>query len=119
MIECRDFPYVIESNDSVDAFFYCDPPYVGWEKQYQGAFNESRHRELARALSGIKGRAMVTYYPHPLIKELYDGWHKTTLESVKTGRTGAGVKERSFEIVLTNYEPVIQESLFGALEVTP
>lgn len=116
MIECSDFAYILDAYDTDLTLFYLDPPYVGNEKQYQGGFDEIRHRELARTLQSIKGYAMVSYYPHPLVDELYPGWYRTTLDSVKTGRAGAGEKERSLELVLTNYEPAWQTTMFAEVD---
>jgi len=109
-IECRDFREVIEVYDGHDAMFYIDPPYVGREKRYVGNFTEQDHRDLANMLHNIKGRALVSYYEHPLILELYDGWGQETLGGYVQS-VGGSEPRPARELVLTNYGAVQQSLL--------
>nr|WP_236588122.1 DNA adenine methylase [Tumebacillus amylolyticus] len=73
-IHNRDYKDVIRLRDSEDTVFYIDPPYNGRERRYKGGFRRRDHIELAEILRQIKGKAMVSYYPHPLVDELYKNW---------------------------------------------
>ncbi len=112
MIECRDFREVLRVYDSPQTLFYADPPYVGQEHNYKGGFSADDHRELAAMLANIRGRAMVSYYPHPFVDQLYAGWQRSTLGSYRFGRPGCDVKEQATELVLANYQLLTQPDLF-------
>jgi DNA adenine methylase len=72
-IECDDALKVINRFDESFAFFFIDPPYVGANMgHYSGMFNEQNLSELLELLSKIKGKFMLTMYPHDLIKSFAD-----------------------------------------------
>ena len=61
--------------DAKGVVIYCDPPYVDKGKQYVHDFTEHDHRHLAAKLRRFRHtRVIVSYYDHPLVRELYDGW---------------------------------------------
>ena len=104
-IEKKDFRTIINRYDHTNTLFYVDPPYIGREKQYAGGFNEQDHRDLAQLLNGIKGKAIVSYYPDPLVTELYGGWHVKEIESkVYSKKVQPGEnKPDATELLLFNY----------------
>jgi DNA adenine methylase len=58
-----DYIDVIKNHDSVNSFFYIDPPYYGREDYYYNHnFKKESHEELANILSKIKGRFALSYY---------------------------------------------------------
>jgi DNA adenine methylase len=77
-IENRPAIEVIRLYDSRATLFYCDPPYVhasrGDAKAYRFEMSDAQHRELARVLHGIKGKAAVSGYRCDLTDELFPGW---------------------------------------------
>jgi DNA adenine methylase len=79
-IENRPALEVIRLYDGRGTLFYCDPPYVhatrGDPKAYRFEMSDGEHRELARLLHVIKGKAAVSGYRCPLMDELYDGWRR-------------------------------------------
>lgn len=85
VIENKDFRDIIEMYDSPSTFFFCDPPYVSKERLYKGGFSRADHIDLAKRLSKIKGKAMVTYYADPLIFELYAGWRLEMIDAAVGG----------------------------------
>lgn len=88
MIDNRDFRDVIRVYDSPTTLFYVDPPYIGREKYY-ALTNDDRenpeqlHRDLAEMMNRIQGKAIISYYEHPLLNELYPGWHKETFKATR------------------------------------
>ena len=71
-IECLPWQRVFDLYDAPGTVFFCDPPYAdGDQSIYQHAFSEEDHRALRERLRALKGRWIVTYGDHPLIRELY------------------------------------------------
>lgn len=107
LIENDDFRAVVKRYDTPSTLFYCDPPYVGSEGVYrEGNFGEEDHRDLARMLNAIKGFAAVSYFPCPLIDELYpaDRWRRIKKRRFNSlGAVGAK-KQQCTELLLLNYE---------------
>jgi len=117
-IENRDYKQVIANYDSPDTFFYLDPPYLllseALAKAYYGSvFNIENHKELASVLSGIQGKAIVSYYPHKLLDELYAKWERIEIDVPKrsSGCEGDVEKPRATELLLFNYKPTMQLKL--------
>ena len=69
---------IIERYDTDQTVFYADPPYVhatrGDAAAYGYEMTDEDHRELARTLGRIRGRAVVSGYANPLYEDLYEGW---------------------------------------------
>lgn len=110
-ITCDDFAVCIDRLDFPDAFFYCDPPYPGESRSgshdYRFDFTDEDHRRLAERLHRIKGRAMVSGYDCPLMRELYGDWRMvrfpTRRNNLSTNKIfGRGTLTQ--ECVWCNYE---------------
>ena len=84
--------------DDEKAFIYCDPPYY----QTKGYKHDINHEDLKRQLDGCKGKWMVSYNDHPYIRELYQDYHITTLETAYTIK-GNHKRQTKTEIIITNY----------------
>lgn len=102
----NDFRNVIIENDSPDTLFFIDAPYVERERYYKGGFSMEDHVELAQMLYFIQGKAIVTYYDHPLINELYSGWNRIEVETfVGSSTMKEGMHRRKEkELILMNYD---------------
>ena len=112
-ILCRDFQEVIDFYDTEDTLFFLDPPYVGYENIYAGGFQPEDHLRLRRRLEKIKGKAMVCYYPDPLIDELYSDWHRieySTASQIEVRGDGDKCPIRT-ELILMNYKPQVEEQM--------
>jgi len=93
-IDCRDALEVIRYWDSPDTLFYVDPPYVNETRKslnvYTHEMTAEQHKELVRLLLGIKGKAVVSGYEHPLYSPFGQaGWkvHKFHTACHVVGRT--------------------------------
>jgi len=107
-IECLDFEKILEKYDSENTFFYLDPPYVDAEHYYKNGFRIEAHKRLAAALKKIKGKFLLSYYPHPVLDELYSGFKKVSKEVVKhsygsTKFSKRRKKPRAVEMLIRNY----------------
>ncbi|MGV2886018.1 DNA adenine methylase [Paenibacillus taichungensis] len=115
VLENKDFREIIEIYDSPKTFFFCDPPYRSKEHLYKGGFSLNDHIDLAKLLSGIKGKAMVTYYADPLILELYEGWRLETVDAAVGGVTKSELGQTrnwKTEHIFMNYQEERQMTLW-------
>lgn len=104
IIECLDFEEVIRRYDRPTTFFYVDPPYVD-TAGYDGLdFNERDHIRLARTVESIRGRALINYYDHPLIRELYQGWRLVSFDAPVHLGLAHGSRRRAQLLCLMNYD---------------
>lgn len=103
-IEQDDALKVLSRFDTPTAFHFVDPPYVGSDMgHYTGMFNEDDLNRLLETLSGIKGKFMLTMYPHDLIRE-YAGRVGWTIRPVQRTVTASNTKRRKQEEwMITNY----------------
>jgi DNA adenine methylase len=70
--------------DEPDAVIYCDPPYLLKSDTYEHDFAEADHRRLAESLRRFRrARAVVSYYDHPALADLYPGWQVIDCSRVK------------------------------------
>ncbi len=96
---------VITRYDSEDSFHFVDPPYVGSDcGHYEGTFNEENFQSLLEILSKVKGKFMLTMFPHPSIKEYADrfGWKIHTIE--RTISASKSSRRRQEEWITVNYD---------------
>lgn len=95
----------IEDADQVA--IYCDPPYVVKGAKYVHDFAADDHRRLAELLRRFRRtRVVVSYYDHPLVRELYAGWTvrhlKATKAMVNQGKRDGGGAVAAPEVLLIN-----------------
>lgn len=113
-IESTNALRVIESRDTDNAFHFVDPPYINSDcGHYDGTFNLMDFEELLQLLTRLKGRFMLTMYPHDLIKEYATqyGWHIMEVErTISVSKTN---RRKQFEWIVTNYnKPQKELNLF-------
>lgn len=115
-----DFAVCIDRLDFPGAFFYCDPPYPaesrgGSGKDYLYDFTDDEHRRLAEHLHRIEGKAMVSGYDCPLMRELYGDWRMVRFP-IKRNNIRSNIVNGSGtimqECVWMNYEPQATQKLF-------
>ena len=99
-IECLPWQRVFDLYDGPETVFFCDPPYAdGDQAFYEQPFSETSHRALRDRLMAIRGRWILTYGDHPLIRELYAGCR---IEEVRRARTISQSARREYvELVIT------------------
>lgn len=100
VIECLPWQRVIDLYDAPGTVFFCDPPYADGDQEcYEHAFAEADHVALRERLRTLKGRWIVTYGEHPLIRELYGDCH---IEEVRRVRTINQASRREYaELIIT------------------
>jgi DNA adenine methylase len=110
-ILCNDALNVIDSEDSPDTLFYCDPPYLHATRaghaqaDYVHEMTDEQHRELWRVLARCQGKWMLSGYPSPLYEQMastYSGVrrHEFTLPN---NAAWGNQKRLMTECLWTNY----------------
>ncbi len=102
-IEHLDFADLIARYDRKHTLFYCDPPYLD-TGGYKASFTFDDHVRLAKLLSTIKGKFLLSINDHPKIRKLYKGLPRLKVGvkyTVSRNKTAAA-KTRP-ELVIANY----------------
>lgn len=107
------FEVLAKIKDEKGTAIYLDPPYVVKSLEYEHDFTDRKsHERLAEAGSRFKkARVVVSYYPHPLLDELYAGaqWHRVerivNKSILNTNTRKVGVVKAT-ELLLINGEPM-------------
>lgn len=115
-IEHSDFEHIITTYERSTTFFYCDPPYIETEYIYENLpFTEQDHRNLAALLNNTPAMVALSYYPHPLVDELYPAskWRRVTWSVYKSVEKTTEARQKATEMLLCNYpEQVVSQSLW-------
>ena len=127
------FQVIPRIDDQAGTVIYMDPPYFrdgarSGSQAYLYEFDGGDHASLAGHLARFKlARVVVSYYDHPLLAELYEGWTKRTVYRSKNlhvqNRRGS-TKTSAPEVLLINGPSYAQPDEDGALfaesqETTP
>jgi DNA adenine methylase len=104
-LECADALYIIQSRDTVDSFFYCDPPYFNSNCGHYDGYTIQDFELLLKQLSNMKGKFLLSSYPSDLLIEYAEkkGWQMRTLEQRISVNKGYGNKKK-VEVLTSNYE---------------
>ena len=104
-IECADALYIIQSRDYNDAFFYCDPPYVGSHCGHYKGYTEADYEALLCNLSAIKGKFLLSSYSTPQLDSFIkkNGWESFQKEMYVTVNAKSGNLKRKVEVLTANY----------------
>lgn len=107
-IENSEWRKILNTYDSPDTLFYCDPPYLpetrnfGKKGQYQNEMTPEDHADLINVLKTIKGKVLLSGYKN----ELYDSlaWEFDEYDvPCKTSRTSCAENHRRTEVIWKNY----------------
>lgn len=103
-VECEDGTNLIRRYDCEGAFHFVDPPYVGSDcGHYNGTFDEEDFSRLLETLSILKGKFMLTMFPHEQIERFSKG-HGWTIHRLDRTITASKVsRRRQEEWITTNY----------------
>ena len=104
-IECRDALKIIQTWDSKDSFFYCDPPYFNSDMGHYKGYTEQDFENLLQVLSGIKGKFLLSSYPSEVIERYSKKykWFTQKIEGILVS-VGLGKHKTKTEVLTGNYE---------------
>ena len=111
-IEHKDFEAIIKTYQRPHTLLYCGPPYIDAEFYYEGVplFTLDDHKRLARLLNDTPAKVALSYYPHPLIDELYptSKWRRFTWQVHKHAEKTREKRQTATEMLLCNYSAYAQ-----------
>lgn len=104
-VECADALYIIGSRDTVDTFFYIDPPYFNSDCGHYLGYSEQDFENLLKLLVTIKGKFMLSSYPSDLLKRYAkaNGWQNKAFESGVSVNAKSGYMKRKVEMLTANF----------------
>jgi DNA adenine methylase len=98
-LEALPYQAVFGQYDRPTTFFYCDPPYVGVDL-YQHNFSDAQFEELARQLTSLKGRFLLSINDCPKARTWFEGFHRMAITFTYTSLRTPG---RFRELLFANY----------------
>jgi len=102
LIHSRDALDVIKYYDSVETFFYIDPPYVNTDQGHYKGYTIDNYLELLDALKQCKGKFLLSGYDNPYVPNEWDYLtYDTFCHVVKTVGTK---RQPRTEYLWLNYE---------------
>ncbi len=104
-IECRDALKIIQTWDSRDTFFYCDPPYFNSDMGHYKGYTEQDFENLLGVLSKIKGKFLLSSYPSEIIEKYTKKykWHTQKIEGIPVS-VALGKHKMKTEVLTGNYK---------------
>lgn len=107
-IECTDAIRIIQSRDTKDAFFYCDPPYFNSDMAHYDGYTIDDFENLLKNLSAIKGKFMLSSYPSDILAKYTkeNGWYTKNMSMTVSVNAKDTKKPRKnkIEVFTTNYK---------------
>ena len=103
-IECTDALRIILSRDTLDTFFYCDPPYYNSDCGHYDGYSKDDFERLLSQLSKIEGKFLLSSYPSTVLSEYTDRFKwktHTVIQQVSVNKGGNGKKKT--EVLTWNY----------------
>lgn len=105
-IECADALYIIQSRDTPNSFFYCDPPYFNSNCGHYDGYAQADFEALLKLLSSIQGKFLLSSYPSPLLQSYAkkQKWKMWSQEMGVSVNAKSGYMKRKVEVLTANYE---------------
>jgi DNA adenine methylase len=103
-IECTSAFKIIESRDCEDAFHFVDPPYINSNcGHYTDTFNLADFERLLELLSAIKGKFILTMFPHEVLSEYIEKQNWKVLEVERTISASKVNRRKQVELIVYNF----------------
>jgi DNA adenine methylase len=103
-IECLDASKCINVYDAPETFFYCDPPYPGTTAgdNHYTLLTAAEWKILFATLKSIEGKFLLSCNPHPMVLQLFKGFHVREIHVPQTLARVKTVTKRT-EVLISNY----------------
>jgi DNA adenine methylase len=104
-IECCDALRIIRSRDAQDAFFYCDPPYVGADQGHYAGYTQEDFDSLLNTLEAIDGKFLLSSFYNKSLSEFSakNGWHTLEYRLAQSMTHGYKNQRQKIEVLTANY----------------
>ena len=105
VIENLDFEKCIKAYDTENTLFYIDPPFYNTDYYFVN-FSHEDHVRLYETIKDIKGKFILSYYPHSIIMEMYgnENFNIYKREVVKHSQLSYRKRDKATEILITNFK---------------
>lgn len=105
-IECNDAVNIINVRDSIDTFFYLDPPYMEAHQGHYNGYKAADFELLLQVLSRIKGKFLLSNYPSGLLNKYIIQNHWYSNEYARSIRISASQMKtkKKIEVLTANYK---------------
>jgi DNA adenine methylase len=87
---------IIKSRAVQDAFFYCDPPYVGADQGRYAGYSQKDFDALLNTLEAVGGKFLLSSYPNESLRDFTErnGWYTVELKMASTMTNGSTNQKR-------------------------
>lgn len=103
-IECTDALRIIRSRDTENTFHFVDPPYIGTDcGHYSDTYNLMDFQNLLELLEKVKGKFMLTMFPHPVLTEFIERNKWKVYEVERTISASKTNRRKQIELIVCNY----------------
>ncbi len=104
------FGVLAKLRDEPETAIYVDPPYLPETRgnsssgRYKHDFTDEDHTRLRDALRRFeRARVVVSYYDHPRVREMYDGWKFSDHSRQKNLSNASGKPSKAPELLIINH----------------
>ena len=118
-IECCDALRVIRSRDVPDAFFYCDPPYVGADQGHYDGYTQEDFDALLGLLASVKGKFLLSSYRNKSLREFTEryGWYTLAFKMPLSMTHRLKNQRTKVEVLTANYPIEVKPEQRGKKEL--
>ncbi len=102
-IENIDALHLINRMDTINSFFYVDPPYVNANQGHYGGYTQEHFSKLINALSVIKGKFLLSSYPNDYLAKMTKKMNWKSKGVDKQLSASSNKSRRKTEVLTWNY----------------
>lgn len=114
-ISCRNALRIIRDRDTLETFYYLDPPYPGRSQGHYYGYTMKEFDSLLKVISKIKGNFILSNFQSQTLKWycIKNGWNVKAKKIIMKVANFSGRRYKT-ELLVYNYS--IQKNLFSELE---
>ncbi len=71
---------IIKRYDSINTFFYLDPPYINCSQGHYAGYTEAHFEELLNTITNLKGKFLLSNYPSEMLNRYSEKYRRARLE---------------------------------------
>jgi DNA adenine methylase len=104
-IECCDALRIIQSRDTPESFFYCDPPYVGADQGHYDGYTQDDFDRLLDVLSKLQGKFLLSSYRNKTLDAYIEkcGWDSQEFQMAMSMSNHGKNPKQKVEVLTANY----------------
>lgn len=101
-VDCIDAVELIKLKDTVQTFFYIDPPYVGSDMGHYKGYTQAHFETLLNTLQSVKGQFLLSSYPNRYLSDCakQHGWYQ---KEIDMPTMASATRKRKIEVLTANY----------------